>query len=102
ARRGASKGVASRRRAAARSSAAGTKRNSASRSMNRLINQGQATRSTLTCSRVIQRMARLVLAFFEAVSADTDHSVAGLVDSNLRPLRAAVWDGEVEPVLRGE
>ena len=35
----------------------GRKTNSASGSMNFLINQGQATRSTFTCSRVIQRIA---------------------------------------------
>src|SRR5215470_15678391 len=34
----------------------GTKRNSASWSINFLISQGQATRSTLTCSRVIHFM----------------------------------------------
>src|SRR5437868_4717332 len=40
---------------------AGTNRNSASLSTNFLISQGQATRSTLTCSRVIHFMSQVLL-----------------------------------------
>src|SRR5260370_25439493 len=39
----------------------GTKRNAASLSTNFLISQGQATRSTLTCSRVIHFMSQVLL-----------------------------------------
>src|SRR3974377_973122 len=55
-------------RALSRSSSSGHKKNSARGSMNRLMSQGQATRSTLTFCLVIHRMAsplgqRLVQAF---------------------------------------
>src|SRR5437588_10025302 len=49
--------MASRRFASAITLSTGAKMNSASLSTNFLISQGQATRSTLTCSRVIHFMA---------------------------------------------
>src|SRR5262249_49319050 len=51
-----SKGTAPIRSASVKTSAAGTKKNSACGSTNFLINQGQATRSTVTRSRVIHFM----------------------------------------------
>src|SRR5712692_5738070 len=47
----------------------GTKRNSASLSTNFLISQGPATRSTLTCSRVIHFMGQLLLLFFSCAAS---------------------------------
>src|SRR5262249_18261831 len=48
--------MASRRLASSNTLSGGTKTNSASRSTNFLMSHGQATRSTLTCSRVIHFM----------------------------------------------
>src|SRR5260221_10030476 len=58
---GTSYGIAPSRRATTITWSAGTKRNSATGSMNFRINQGQATRSTFTRSRVTHFMGHLFL-----------------------------------------
>src|SRR5215469_18036297 len=79
--------MASSWRALARSSASGTNRNSARGSMNRLMSQGQATRSTLTFCLVIHRMGsplpqRVIQAFCQLHPAVEEFRVTQVL---LRP-----------------
>src|SRR5262249_29793608 len=82
--------MASRRLASSNTLSGGTKMNSASRSTNFLMSHGQATRSTLTCSRVIHFMRSSIFALH--ANAAIGRSVFGPMRN--RPL-SRVLDGSV-------
>src|SRR6516162_8838587 len=79
--------IASRRFASSITFSVGTKTNSASLSTNFLISHGQATRSTLTYSRVIHFMRRLLLLWCNGLTSAEKLRLIPFITPHQRTLR---------------
>src|SRR5213592_4723363 len=84
--------MASRRLASSITLSGGTKLNSASLSTNFLISHGQATRSTLTYSRVIHFMGRLLMLLCVQRTLESHRQLVSIANASLAHLTALNFD----------